>query len=71
MASYFENDVITKWLTGSDEDRDVELTADFAFVEPTERWEGPPAASSKAPASRARCGRLWGALLSATIAGPL
>ena len=41
MASHFENDVITKWLTGSDEDRDMELTADFAFVEPTVRWEAP------------------------------
>lgn len=41
MTSYFENDVITKWLTDSDEDRDMELTEDFAFVEPTERWEVP------------------------------
>ena len=41
MSSYFENDVITIWLTGSDEDRDMELTADFAFVEPTERWDAP------------------------------
>ena len=41
MSSYFENVVITIWLTGSDEDRDMELTADFAFVEPTERWDAP------------------------------
>jgi len=41
MASYFENDVITKWLTSSDEDRDMELTEEFAFVEPGERWEAP------------------------------
>ncbi len=33
MSSYFENDVITIWLTGSDEDRDLELTADFALIE--------------------------------------
>ena len=39
MSSYFENDVITIWLSGPDEDRDMELTADFAFVAPTERWD--------------------------------
>ena len=41
MSSYFENDVVTIWLTGSDEDRDLELTRDFAFVEPTGRWDAP------------------------------
>ena len=41
MSSYFENDVITIWLTGSDEDHDMELTAAFAFVEPSERWDAP------------------------------
>lgn len=41
MSNHFENDVITKWLTGSDEDRDMELVADFAFVEPAQRWEAP------------------------------
>ncbi len=41
MSNHFEDDVITKWLTGTGEDRDMELTADFAFVEPTERWEAP------------------------------
>lgn len=41
MSNHFENDVITKWLTGPGEDRDMELTEDFAFVEPAERWEAP------------------------------
>jgi hypothetical protein len=42
MSNHFENDVITKWLTGPGEDRDMELIECFAFVEPAQRWEAPP-----------------------------
>jgi hypothetical protein len=38
----FEGEVLTKWLQHADDDRDMELLADFAYVDPNgKRWLAP------------------------------